>query len=56
MFLPFARTEAERIAAGDPRPSLEARYGTKARYVDAVRTAAQRLVSEGLLLQADADL
>ncbi len=25
-FIPFARTEAERQAAGDPRPSLAARY------------------------------
>jgi hypothetical protein len=27
-FIPFARTKAERIAAGDPRPSLEERYGS----------------------------
>ncbi len=26
-FIPFARTRAERLAAGDPRPSLEERYG-----------------------------
>ena len=27
-FIPFAATEAERRAAGDPRPSLEERYPT----------------------------
>jgi hypothetical protein len=27
-FIPFAKTRAERIASGDPRPSLEERYGT----------------------------
>lgn len=27
-FIPFAKTPAERLAAGDPRPSLEERYGS----------------------------
>ena len=27
-FIPFAKTKAERIASGDPRPSLEERYGS----------------------------
>ena len=30
-FVPFARTEAERLAAGDPRPSLAARYADRSR-------------------------
>ena len=25
-YIPFARTEAERLASGDPRPSVEERY------------------------------
>src|SRR5262249_57065187 len=36
-FIPFARTEAERRAAGDPRPSLEARYKDRADYGAKVR-------------------
>jgi hypothetical protein len=54
-FIPFARTKAERVAAGDPRPSLEERYGTHEHYVDLVRAAAARNVREHFLLQDDAD-
>lgn len=52
-FVPFARTEAERLAAGDPRPSLEARYATRDAYVAAVQAAADRQVAAGLLLPED---
>lgn len=54
-FIPFARTRAERVAAGDPRPSLEERYGTHEAYVSAVRAAAARLVAERFLLLDDAE-
>jgi hypothetical protein len=54
-YVPFAKTKAERLAAGDPRPSLEERYGTHERYVATVRTAAARLVRDRFLLQEDAD-
>ena len=53
-YLPFARTAAERIAAGDPRPSLAERYVTHAAYVERVRKAAARLVAGRFLLPADA--
>jgi hypothetical protein len=53
-FVPFARTRADREAAGDPRPSLEERYRDHAGYVAAVRAAAQRLVAARLMLAADA--
>ncbi len=53
-FIPFARTRAERLATGDPRLSLEERYGTHEGYVAAVRAAAQRLVAQGFLLPEDA--
>jgi hypothetical protein len=53
--IPFARTRSERLASGDPRLSLEERYGTHAGYVDAVRKAAAEAVARGFLLQADAD-
>jgi hypothetical protein len=53
-FLPFASTEEERIHAGDPRPSLEALYPSPAVYVERLVTTAERLRSEGLLLDEDA--
>jgi hypothetical protein len=52
--VPFAATRAERIAAGDPRPSIEERYPTPEIYVEQVRKASERLVGERLLLPADA--
>ena len=54
-FVPFANTRAERLAAGDPRLSLEERYRTHEGYVHAVSTAAAQLVKDGYLRQADAD-
>ena len=54
-YIPFHKTEAARLAAGDARPSLESLYGTQAGYVSAVTTAANALVSQGFLLRADAD-
>lgn len=54
-FIPLARTRAERMTKGDPRPSLEDRYGTQAGYVAAVRAAADRLVAQRLLLPEDAE-
>jgi hypothetical protein len=53
-YIPFARTRAERMLTGDPRPSLEERYGTHEGYVDAVRKATKKLVKDRLLLPADA--
>lgn len=54
-FIPFARTRAERLESGDPRPSLEERYGTHEGYVAKVREAARQLVQQRYLLQEDAD-
>jgi len=53
-FVPFAKSKAEREAAGDPRPSLAERYGSRADYVAKVKAAADALVAERLLLPADA--
>ena len=53
--IPFARTAAERAATGDPRLSLEERYGTHDGYVAAVTRAADSAVSQGYLLPADRD-
>ena len=54
-FIPFAKTKAERMANGDPRPSLEERYSSHDEYVKIVSDAAAKLVSEHYLLQQDAD-
>lgn len=53
-FIPFAATRAERLAAGDPRPSLEERYPSKEAYVAAVRKAADALVAQHMMLADDA--
>lgn len=55
-FIPFHKTEAERVAAGDARHSLESLYGNQAGYVAAVTAAANQLVADRFLLQRDADL
>ena len=52
---PFAATERERLAAGDPRPSLEARYPTRDDYLREVRKAAEALCREGFLLPEDVE-
>jgi hypothetical protein len=52
--LPFARTKAERLAKGDPRPSLEERYGSHAAYVQRVSEVVRALLQARLLLPDDA--
>ncbi|MFO1103245.1 MAG: alpha/beta hydrolase domain-containing protein [Methylocystis sp.] len=53
--IPFAATKADREKAGDPRPSLVERYGSRAYFVATMRIVADKLVKERLLLQKDAD-
>lgn len=55
-FIPFAATKAERVAAGDPRLSLEERYTNRAAYVLQIRAAAERLLAQRFLLPDDARL
>ena len=54
-FIPFVKTKAERLSSGDPRLSLEERYGTHEKYVALVRAAADKLVRDRFLLRDDAD-
>ncbi len=54
-YIPFAQTKAERLAAGDPRPSLEERYGTHERYVALVQAATEKAVRDRFLLREEAD-
>ncbi len=53
-YIPFAVHKADRLASGDPRLSLEERYGSKAGYIAAVQQAIQDQLDEGLLLPDDA--
>ena len=52
---PSRQTIAARQTAGDPRPSLEERYGTHAGYVCVVTAAANSAIEEGFLLVSDAN-
>ena len=54
-FIPFAKTKEDRLAAGDPRPSLEERYHDHQGFVARVRAVAQTQVREGWLLPEDAE-
>jgi hypothetical protein len=51
--IPFAATQAARLAGGDPRLSLEERYPTHAGYVAQVTAAAELLQQQRLLLEQD---
>ncbi|HEX3342733.1 MAG TPA: alpha/beta hydrolase domain-containing protein [Pseudolabrys sp.] len=53
-YWPFWDTQANRQAAGDPRLSLEERYGTHTGYVCVVTKAANKAVAQGFLLPSDA--
>jgi len=54
-YIPFAKTAAERIAAGDPRPSVEERYPSFGQYYSAVKNAIDKLVKDRLMLCEDAE-
>ena len=51
--VPFAHTRAERLANGDPRLSLEERYGSHTAYVSKVSAAALNAFFQGYLLKSD---
>ncbi|MFN0093404.1 MAG: alpha/beta hydrolase domain-containing protein [Dehalococcoidia bacterium] len=50
---PFASNEAWRTASGDPRPSIETRYGNRDAYQAKVRASADALVAAHYLLEED---
>lgn len=52
-YIPFARNRTDRIAAGDPRASLEERYGTLAAYIVQLTAATEKLAADGYLLSED---
>jgi len=53
--LPFPRTRAEGEAAGDPRPAIDERYGSREDYLGRVRKAAEALVADRYLLAEDVE-
>ena len=52
-YIPFPRTRAQREQRGDPRLSIEERYGSRAEYLGRVSDAALALVEDGYLLAGD---
>lgn len=54
-YIPLPKTEAERQALGDPRPSIESLYASKDEYLALARRAARSLVEEGFLLEEDVE-
>lgn len=54
-FVPFARTKAEREASGDTRLSIEERYASHEEYIAAVKQVCDARLSEGFMIQEDAD-
>ncbi|MDG2284918.1 MAG: alpha/beta hydrolase domain-containing protein, partial [Alphaproteobacteria bacterium] len=51
--VPLPETEAVRAATGDPRVSIEARYGDADGYIAAIEAAARALIKDGLMLEED---
>ncbi|HMH88530.1 MAG TPA: alpha/beta hydrolase domain-containing protein [Steroidobacteraceae bacterium] len=51
---PFQETKAQRVAAQDPRPSIEERYGTHQGYVCVVSNAAGKSVRQRVLRESAA--
>ncbi len=49
-FIPFPRTQRERMASLDPRPSIEERYGDRQGYREAFAAAVDHAIQEGFLL------
>src|SRR5262249_13418762 len=54
-YIPFPRTAAEREKAGDPRKSIEERYGSFDEYKKRCEAACAELVKQRYLLQEDAE-
>jgi alpha/beta hydrolase family protein len=54
-YIPFKMTRAERLAAGDPRPSIEERYGSQEGYNCQVQRVARQEVKKRFLSQEDAE-
>src|SRR5207237_1311579 len=54
-YIPFPKTKADRLASGDPRLSIEERYGNFETYSSQLRNAIAHLSQQGFLLPFDAE-
>jgi hypothetical protein len=54
-YIPFAKTKEERLKAGDPRESIEERYGSYDGYQKRYLAACADLVRARYMLSEDAD-
>ena len=54
-WVPFAKTQAERKAAKDPRLSLEERYASKDEFMAKVKAAVEELIRQRFLTEADVE-
>ncbi|MBL8796918.1 MAG: hypothetical protein JNM56_23655 [Planctomycetia bacterium] len=54
-YIPFAKTKAEREKTGDPRASIEERYGSFEKYQKEFANKCTDMVGRRVLLQEDAD-
>lgn len=54
-YIPFPRTKADRLESGDPRLSIEERYGNVETYTSLIKNAINNLVRSGYLLPFDAE-
>ena len=52
-YIPFAKTKADRLASGDPRPSVEERYSSYTQYRNKVIQAVDKLVRRRFLICDD---
>jgi hypothetical protein len=52
-FVPLPKTEAERRASGDSRPSVEMLYGDRAKFLKRVDDGLSSLIARRLLLADD---
>ena len=54
-YIPLPDTPEERKATRDPRRSVLERYASKEAYVAAIKAAAEKLATEGFMLQEDVE-
>jgi hypothetical protein len=54
-YIPLPATKAQRLQGGDPRLSLEERYGTPEKYLEQLRAKGRELQQAGYLLEEDAE-
>ena len=55
LYIPFAKTRAEREAHGDPRRGIDERYRSRADYLARVRKAIDDLVRKRYVLEQDVE-